>query len=165
MSDIPNIRVFKFLDVGHQNLKLMKYILYTDGGSRGNPGPAGIGVIIRNDKGEALRKYSEEIGETTNNEAEYQALIFGLKKLKQVFGKDKMKQAELEIRMDSELIVKQLNHQYKIEEPNLQKLFLLVWNLMLNFGPIKFTAISREQNKEADRLVNQALDAKQDKLL
>ena len=143
----------------------MKYILYIDGGSRGNPGPAGIGVVICNDKGEALKKYSEEIGETTNNEAEYQALIFGLKKLKQVFGKDKMKQAELEIRMDSELIVKQLSHQYKIEEPNLQKLFLLVWNLMLDFGQMKFVAIPREENKEADRLVNQALDKKQGELL
>ncbi len=76
-----------------------------------------------------------------------------------------MKQAELEIRMDSELIVKQLIHQYKIEEPNLQKLFLLVWNLMLDFGPMKFVAIPREENKEADRLVNEALDKRQGELL
>ena len=143
----------------------MKYILYTDGGSRGNPGPAALGVVIANEKGEILKKYGETIGETTNNEAEYQALILGLKKLKQVFGKDKMKQAELEVRMDSELIVKQLNHQYKIEEPNLQKLFLRVWNLMLDFGPIKFIAIPRAQNREADRLVNEALDKRQGELL
>ncbi|MEK7160691.1 MAG: ribonuclease HI family protein, partial [Patescibacteria group bacterium] len=106
-------------------------------------------------------KYNEPIGETTNNEAEYQALIFALKKMKQVFGKDKMKKAQLEVRLDSELIVNQLNHEYKIEELNLQRLFLLVWNLMLDFGPIKFTAIPREQNREADRLVNEALDKKQ----
>lgn len=143
----------------------MKYILYTDGGSRGNPGPAGIGVVICNEQGEPLKKYGEAIGETTNNEAEYQALIFGLKKLKQVFGKEMMKKSELEIKMDSELIVKQMNHQYKIEEPNLQKLFLQVWNLMLDFGQIKFKAIPREQNKEADAMVNQALDAKQGNLL
>ncbi len=143
----------------------MKYILYTDGGSRGNPGEAAIGVVICDDKGQALKKYGEGIGETTNNEAEYQALIFGLKKLKQVFGKDEMKKSSLEVRMDSELIVSQLNHKYKIEEPNLQKLFLQVWNLMLDFGPIKFVAIPREENKEADRLVNQALDAKQGELL
>ncbi len=142
----------------------MKYILYTDGGSRGNPGPAGIGVVICDEQDKALKKYGEEIGETTNNEAEYQALIFGLKKLKQVFGKDKMKQSALEIRMDSELIVKQLNHEYKIEEPNLQKLFLQVWNLMLDFGPIKFIAIARAQNREADRLVNEALDKRQGEL-
>jgi len=143
----------------------MKYILYTDGGSRGNPGRAALGVVIANEKGEALKKYGQEIGETTNNEAEYQALIFGLKKIKQVFGKDKMKQAQLEVRLDSELIVNQLNHEYKIEEPNMQKLFLQVWNLMLDFGPIKFVAIAREQNKEADRLVNEALDKRQGELL
>ena len=143
----------------------MKYILYTDGGSRGNPGPAALGVVICNEKGEALKKYGETLGETTNNEAEYQALIFGLKKLKQVFGKEQMKQSPLEVRMDSELIIKQLNHEYKIEEPNLQQLFLRVWNLMLDFGPIKFVAIPRGQNCEADRLVNEALDKKQGSLL
>jgi ribonuclease HI len=143
----------------------MKYILYTDGGSRGNPGPAGIGVVIQNGKGEILKKYGEAIGKKTNNEAEYQALIFGLKKMKQVFGKKEMAQAQIEARLDSELIVNQLNHKYKIEEPNLQKLFLEVWNLMFDFGPIKFKAIPREQNKEADWLVNQALDNKQESLL
>jgi len=67
--------------------------------------------------------------------------------------------------MDSELIAKQLNHEYKIMETNLQPLFLRVWNLMLDFGNIKFVAVPREQNKEADRLVNQALDLKQESLL
>ena len=143
----------------------MKYILYTDGGSRGNPGEAAIGVVICNNNGEALKKYGEPIGQATNNEAEYQALIFALKKMKQVFGKAKMAEAQIEVRMDSELIVKQLSHQYKIEEPNLQQLFLRVWNLMLDFGPIKFVAVPRERNKEADRLVNQALDNQQAGLL
>jgi len=142
----------------------MKYILYTDGGSRGNPGPAAIGVVVCNEKGEILKRYGESLGEATNNEAEYQALIFGLKKLKQVFGKEAMKKSHLEVRMDSELIVKQIDHQYKIAEPNLQKLFLQVWNLMLDFSQIKFVAIAREQNKEADKLVNEALDARQEKL-
>jgi len=143
----------------------MKYILYTDGGSRGNPGPAALGVVIFNEKGEMLKRYGEPLGEATNNEAEYQALIFGLKKLKQVFGKEVMKKSQLEVRMDSELIIKQMNHQYKIVEPNLQPLFLQVWNLMLDFGPIKFVAISREQNKEADKLVNEALDSRQGELI
>ncbi len=139
----------------------MKYILHTDGGSRGNPGPAGIGVVITNEKKEIIKRYAEAIGITTNNEAEYQALIFGLKKLKQIFGKEKIKQAQIEAYLDSELIVNQLNHKYKIEEPNLQQLFLQVWNLTLDFGLIKFTAVSREKNKEADKLVNQALDKQQ----
>jgi len=143
----------------------MKLVIYTDGGSRGNPGEAAIGVVVCNNNGEALKKYGEPIGQATNNEAEYQALIFAFKKMKQVFGKAKMAEAQIEVRMDSELIVKQLSHQYKIEEPNLQQLFLQVWNLMLDFGPIKFVAVPRERNKEADRLVNQALNNQQVNLL
>jgi ribonuclease HI len=143
----------------------MKYVIFTDGGSRGNPGPSAIGIAICNAKGEVLKKYGERIGEATNNEAEYTALIFALKKLKQLYGREKMKKAQIEIKTDSELIVKQLNHQYKIEEPNLQQLFLTVWNLMLDFGEVKFIAVPREKNKETDRLVNEALDKKQEKLL
>ena len=143
----------------------MKLIIYTDGGSRGNPGPAAIGVVIGNERGEAIKKYGQAIGEATNNEAEYQAVIFALKKAKALFGKEKIKETEIEVRMDSELIVSQLNHQYKILEKNLQPLFLQVWNLLLDFGPVKFLAVPREQNQEADRLANQALDAKQESLL
>ena len=143
----------------------MKLIIYTDGGSRGNPGPAAIGVVIQNEDGETLKKYGEAIGEKTNNEAEYQAVIFALKKAKALFGKAKVKEMQIEIRTDSELVASQLNHQFKIMEKNLQPLFLQVWNLMLDFGPIKFVAIGREQNRETDRLVNQALDAQQPSLL
>jgi ribonuclease HI len=143
----------------------MKIVIFTDGGSRGNPGPAAIGVVICDEQKKPIKKYSQAIEETTNNEAEYQALIFALKKVKALYGKEETKQMALEIRMDSELIAKQLNHEYKIMETNLQPLFLRVWNLMLDFGNIKFVAIPREQNKEADRLVNQALDAKQESLL
>lgn len=143
----------------------MKYIIYTDGGSRGNPGPAGIGFVICNEKGEVLKKHGEAIGDATNNEAEYQALIFALKKIKALFGKEKMKTAEIEIRMDSELIVSQLSHKFKIEDAKLQSLFLQVWNLLIDFGQYNFVSIGREQNSEADRLVNQALDLKQESLL
>jgi len=142
----------------------MKLILYTDGGSRGNPGPAAIGVVIQNDQGETLKKYGQAIGDATNNEAEYQAVIFALKKAKALFGKEKIKETPVEVRMDSELVAKQLNHEYKIEEPKIQPLFLKVWNLMLDFGPLKFSVVAREQNQEADRLVNQALDIKQEEL-
>jgi ribonuclease HI len=142
----------------------MKFIIYTDGGSRGNPGPSAIGVVICNEKGQPLKKHSEVIGEATNNEAEYQAVIFALKKVKALYGKDKMKESQFEIRLDSELVANQLNHKFKIEEPNIQPLFLKIWNLMLDFGKIKFITIPREQNKEADKLVNQALDSKQTEL-
>ncbi|KKP79514.1 MAG: hypothetical protein A2271_01615 [Candidatus Moranbacteria bacterium RIFOXYA12_FULL_35_19] len=131
--------------------------IFTDGGSRGNPGPAGIGVYV-----ETLeKKYGEYIGEATNNVAEYSALIYGLKKLKQLLGKDKTKQYEIECNLDSELIVKQMNHEYKIKDENVQKNFIEIWNLMLDFKNVIFKHIPREENKVADALVNEALDAKE----
>ncbi|MBI2625159.1 MAG: ribonuclease HI family protein [Candidatus Nealsonbacteria bacterium] len=138
-----------------------KIIVYTDGGSRGNPGPAGIGVVIENNKEEVIKEYSACLGEATNNEAEYQALIFALKKVKALFGKEKIKKTEMEIRSDSELLVSQLNGKYKVLDKDIQPLFLQAWNLKTDFGKIKFTALPREENKEADRLVNQALDEQQ----
>jgi len=140
-----------------------KIIMYTDGGSRNNPGPAAIGVYI-----ETLdKKYGEYIGIKTNNEAEYAALIFGLKKIKSLIGKTKAQDAEIECRLDSELVVKQLNHEYKLKEKHIQDFFLEIWNLMLDFKSVAFYHILREKNKLADKLVNVALDqeTKQDKLI
>ncbi len=138
---------------------MKKIVIYTDGGSRGNPGPAAIGVIFCNELGQEIKKYSEYIGEATNNESEYEALIFALEKFKQLFGKKIAKVSEIELRSDSELITKQLNGEYKILEPKIQTLFLRAWNLKLDFKKVKFRFISREKNKEADKLVNDALDS------
>lgn len=135
----------------------MEITIYTDGGARNNPGPAAIGVVIQK-QGQTLKKYNEFIGEATNNEAEYQAIVFALKKAKLLFGKKKTKEMEIEICSDSELAIKQLNHDYKIKETNLQPLFIKVWNLTIDFKQVSFKHILREKNKEADRLVNQALD-------
>jgi ribonuclease HI len=137
---------------------MRKIIIYTDGGSRGNPGPSAIGVLFCSERGEAFKKYSEYLGEATNNEAEYQAVIFALKKFKALFGKKLTKNSEIEVRSDSELLVKQLNGEYKILEPKIQSFFITVWNLKIDFKKIKFTLISRRKNQEADRLVNEALD-------
>ena len=81
-----------------------------------------------------------------------------MKKVKALFGKEKIKKMEIEIRSDSELIVNQLNHQFKIEEEHLQKLFIKIWNMLIDFGEVKFMYVPREKNKEADRLVNECLD-------
>jgi ribonuclease HI len=143
---------------------MKKIIIYTDGGSRGNPGPSAIGVVFCNEKGDIIKKYSEKIGEKTNNEAEYEAVIFALKKFKALFGKKLAESSEIEIRADSELLIKQLNAEYKILEPKIQTLFLTIWNLKMDFKKIKFKLISRDQNKTADRLVNEVLDSKQDNL-
>lgn len=131
-----------------------KIAIFTDGGARGNPGPAAIGVII------GTKHYGERIGETTNNVAEYKAVIFALKKAKQLLGKTKARQTEIELHTDSELLYKQINGNYKILEPELQKLFIEVWNLKQDFKKVVWKKIPREENKEADKMVNQALDGK-----
>ncbi len=130
-----------------------KIIMFTDGGSRNNPGPSAVGVYI-----ETLnKKYGEYVGIKTNNEAEYLALIFGLKKLKQLLGKA-AKTSTIECYLDSELVVRQLNHIYKLKEKHIQELFLEIWNLMLDFRMVTFAHILREKNKISDALVNEALD-------
>jgi ribonuclease HI len=126
--------------------------VYTDGGARNNPGPAGIGVVIGD------KEYAEYIGETTNNIAEYKAVIFALKKAKHLLGKSKLKNTEVIINSDSELIVSQLSGKYKVLEKELQMLFMEVWNLKFNFPFLKFNYIPREQNKRADYLVNEVID-------
>lgn len=138
---------------------MKKFIIHTDGGSRGNPGPAAIGVVISNKKGEIMKEYSQYLGKATNNEAEYQAVIFALKKIKALFGKRAAKTLEIEINSDSEFLVKQINGEYKVLDQKIQPLFLKIWNERLDFGVIKFRHIPREENKEADLLANKALDA------
>ena len=145
---------------------MSRLIIYTDGGARGNPGPAACGVVIKNDTGEIILKTSKYIGEATNNVAEYGALVLALQKAKGVFkscGKDAInrvstKSKDLECYLDSELVVKQLNHEYKIKDENMQKFFIKVWNLTLDFDSVKFIHIPREENKLADELVNKELD-------
>lgn len=133
--------------------------MYSDGGSRGNPGSAALGVYI-----ETLDKsYGEHLGIKTNNEAEYAAIVFGLKKIKSLIGKEKAKKTVVECRMDSELACRQLNHEYKIENEKLQPLFLEVWNLMLDFGAVKFVHVRREYNTVADACANKAMDEQEKK--
>ena len=129
-----------------------KLIVYTDGGSRGNPGPAALGAVVGG------KEYGEYLGVMTNNQAEYLALVFALKKAKQLLGKAKAKQTEVEVRMDSELIVRQMKAEYKIEDEKLQPYFMEIWNLRLDFKSVTFKHVPREQNKRADWMVNKALD-------
>lgn len=140
-----------------------KLIIHTDGGSRGNPGPSAIGIVIKNEKGDVIKKYGEFLGEKTNNEAEYDAVIFALKKAKALFGKEAARKMEISIKMDSELVKKQLSGEYKIEEERLFPYFIKIWNLKMDFKKVEFQNIPREQNKEADRLANEVLDGKESK--
>ena len=137
-----------------------KVVINNDGGSRGNPGPSAFAcVFFVEDR--HYKSYSEFLGQKTNNEAEYAGLIFALKKAKALFGKDKIKTMDLEILSDSELLVNQMSGKYKIKEPHIQKLFLLAWNLKIDFANVSFIVIPREQNKTADALLNETLDKQQ----
>lgn len=130
----------------------MKLTIYTDGGARGNPGPAAAGVVIKNETGKNLTAYGEYLGEQTNNFAEYSALISGLKKAKELGA------TEVDCILDSELVTKQMKREYKVKEPTLQKLYIQAYNAATAFKKVNFIHTMREGNKEADRLVNEILD-------
>lgn len=129
-----------------------KLIIYTDGAARGNPGPAGIGVVVYNENRKKLAEISEYIGKTTNNQAEYRAIVAGIEKAAEIGA------LELRFYLDSELAVKQLNREYKVKNKELAPLFVKVYNAVLNFKKVTFTHIRREFNKEADKLANMAID-------
>jgi len=135
-------------------------IIYTDGGARGNPGPAGIGVVIQDSAEKILKEFGEYIGDTTNNMAEYEALVRALKAVKELFGAE-LREKRIEVRMDSELVVRQCEGRYKVKEPSLKEQFAKVATLRLEDVPnITFVHIPRAKNARADKLVNEALDAR-----
>ncbi len=135
----------------------MKIIVHSDGGARGNPGPAAIGVVIEKENGEILEELSETIGDSTNNIAEYTAVLRGLHALQAAFG-EKTVDLEIDWRLDSELVVKQLAGEYKVKNPGLRPLFDEIRDLRARFPKLSLKHVRREENKEADRLVNEALD-------
>jgi len=147
------------------------FVIHTDGGSRGNPGPAALGVVIEVGPAYAeatawrRKEYGESIGIATNNDAEYQAVIFALKKLKALIGKERAAKASVLVQMDSELIERQLNGHFKIMDDRMGKYFMQIWNLKMDYGSVAFEHVYREQNSAADRMVNAALDKETNKLL
>ena len=134
---------------------VQKVVIHTDGGAKGNPGPAAIGVVI--DVGGDIKEYHQAIGRTTNNVAEYRAVLFALQKLKQLLGKDNARKAHVELKTDSELVTKQINGKYKVKNEQLKVLFVDLWNLLQDFDNVTISSIPREQNDAADKLVNKAL--------
>lgn len=132
---------------------MKKLITFTDGGARGNPGPAAIGVVIT-DGTHTIESFGRYLGETTNNQAEYQALIAALERVREL-GAD-----EVWCNLDSELLVRQLNGAYKVKNRELAPLFLKLHNLSVGFGKISFHHIPRARNHEADAEVNRVLDSR-----
>jgi ribonuclease HI len=131
----------------------MKYIVYTDGGSRGNPWPSGCWVYITTESWDTLEKRFKYIGIATNNIAEYTAAFLGISRAIELGA------TEIELRADSKLVIEQLSGNYKIKNVELKKIFLQIWESLQNWwGNIIFTHVFREQNIEADRLSNIAMD-------
>ena len=131
----------------------MKATLFTDGGARGNPGPAAYGYVLEADDGTLLAAHGERIGVATNNVAEYRALIAGLEKAVEL-GLD-----EVAVVSDSELLVKQMTGEYRVKNEALKKLNDEAERVARRIGDVSYTAVRREHNELADRLVNEALDA------
>lgn len=127
-------------------------VLWTDGAARGNPGPAGIGAILKSPSGEVLYTGSEYLGHTTNNVAEYKAVLLGLA------GALAQGIESVEVRADSELLIKQLKGEYRVKSAGLKPLFDEARQLLSRFKSVKLTHIRRELNGEADRLANQGID-------
>lgn len=131
-----------------------KLIIYTDGGARNNPGPAGIGVVFYDENKKVIETFKEYIGEATNNQAEYRALILALQNV------EKHSPKSIDCYLDSELVVKQINKEYKVKDPGLKDLYGQVLDLAI-FRNITFSHVRRDQNKLADKLVNEALDERE----
>jgi len=131
-----------------------KLIIYTDGGARGNPGPAAIGVAVyeAGKPNNPVKTLSKVIGHTTNNQAEYHALLAGLQLAEQ------LRAEEVVCYLDSELVVKQLNGQYKVKDAGLKEIVPQIFKAQNQFRKIEFKHVPREKNKLADQLVNEALD-------
>jgi ribonuclease H / adenosylcobalamin/alpha-ribazole phosphatase len=131
----------------------VKAKLSTDGGARGNPGPAAFGYVLEKQDGTVLAAHGETIGVATNNVAEYRALVEGLRRAAE------LQVDEVEVVSDSELLVRQMSGDYKVKNEALRRLYEEASELADGFGKVTYTAVRREHNELADRLVNEALDA------
>lgn len=135
----------------------MQFTIHGDGGSRGNPGPSGAGATVHDAKGELVATVSKFLGVRTNNFAEYEAVILAFETLSEIL-KGETSSVNVEVKMDSELVVKQMKKIYKVKHPILKEQNARLTKAMGPFGKVTFTHVYREQNSEADALANEAMD-------
>jgi ribonuclease HI len=138
---------------------MKKVYLYTDGGARGNPGPAGSGAVLFDEDMQVLEEAKKYLGHTTNNVAEYEAVRIGIGMIEQHFGTEGCKTLDVVVRLDSELVCKQLKGEYRVKNQTLKLIYEDVHTHVLSTFPhITFEHVPREKNKHADRLANEAMD-------
>ena len=148
-----NLRTYP-LHLLKDRLKVDKVVIHADGAARGNPGPAAIGATIKDENGTLIANISQRIGSTTNNQAEYRAVIAALEKTVNIGAR------QVTVKSDSELVVKQIQGRYRVKNLALRPLYQKVVQLIGSFEDFSITAIPRTQNTEADKLANKALDGK-----
>src|SRR3989344_5198011 len=136
----------------------MRYTIHADGGARGNPGPAGAGALIRDGLGNAVAAVSKFLGHRTNNFAEYEAVILAFEELAKLVPSASHKRTEVAVKMDSELVVKQMNKVYKVKHPVMKEQFARLTHAASALGTVIYTHNPRAQNSDADALANQAMD-------
>jgi len=141
-------------------LEVMQFTLYADGGSRGNPGPAGAGAVVFDQGGKRVLEVSDYLGIATNNIAEYEAVLRGLRLLRDLYPEGYFTHATVSVKMDSKLVIEQLKGAYKVKHPNLVPRYLELKNLIArSFPHIEYIHVPRAQNADADLLANKAMDA------
>ena len=136
----------------------MRFTIHADGGARGNPGPAGAGAIIRDEFGVSVASVSQYLGERTNNYAEYEAVILAFEALTKFVPPAERDTTEVTVKMDSELVVKQMRREYKVRNPVLKEQQARLAQVAAAFGTVTFIHVPREQNSDADALANAAMD-------
>ncbi len=136
----------------------MRYTIHADGGARGNPGPAGAGAVVRDELGNIVASVSAFLGHRTNNFAEYEAVIRAFGELSALIPSSKRAGVEVTVKMDSELVVKQMRGEYKVKHPVLKEQYARLVQELGAFGTVTFTHVPRAQNKDADALANAAMD-------
>jgi ribonuclease HI len=134
------------------------FTIHADGGSRGNPGPAGAGAMIRDELGSSVASVSQYLGIRTNNYAEYEAVILALATLARLVGKKKTGEIDVMVKMDSELVVKQMRGEYKVKHPTMKEQYARLAHALKDFKRVSFSHVPREQNADADTLANEAMD-------
>ena len=135
----------------------MHFTIHADGGARGNPGPSGAGAVVRDELGNTVAGVSEYLGVRTNNYAEYEAVILALKKVHEL-AKGKLAETSVMVKMDSELVVKQMNGAYKVKHPDMKAQYARLQDLAAPLALISFAHVPRAQNSDADALANEAMD-------
>ncbi len=136
----------------------MKFTIHADGGSRSNPGPAGAGAMIRDELGNSVASVSKFLGTRTNNFAEYEAVILAFEELLKLVPEGKRGKTEVVVKMDSELVVKQMNGLYKVKHPVMKEQQARLAHNAAAFGTVSFAHVPRAENSDADALANAAMD-------